>query len=83
MSIIAAAVGDNLKEFDDGADIAEVWAFVNQHLSLADVERAVVLRDESGATLGELWDSSSYFAHWETPAKMQAYLSLIGFDQDG
>lgn len=83
MAIIRAAVGDNLKEFSEAADLAEVWAFVNEHLASADNERAVVLMDDSGATIGELWESSLYFAHWETPAKMRAYFNLRAFDQDG
>lgn len=82
MSIITAAVGDNIKEFSDDADLTEVWEFVNKHLSTAEVERPVVLRDDGGSTIGELWDSSLYFAHWETPAKMRAYFNLVGFDQD-
>lgn len=45
-------------------------------------ERAIVLRDDGGATIGEFWDSTNYFAHWETPAKMLAYFNLVGFDQN-
>lgn len=82
MPIIQVAVGDNVQDFDGASDLAEVWAFVNQHMANADVERAIVLRDDSGATIGELWDSANYFAHWETPAKMRAYLNLVGFDQN-
>lgn len=82
MAIIRAAVGDNLRDFDDVSDLSEVWAFVNEHLAFADSEKAVVLMDDGGATIGELWDSSLYFAHWETPEKMRAYFDLIGFDQD-
>jgi hypothetical protein len=81
MAIIQAAVGDNLQDFDEGSDLAEVWAFVNRHMATADVQRPIVLRDDSGATIGELWDSSLYHAHWETPEKMRAYLDLIGFDR--
>lgn len=81
MAIIQAAVGDNLQDFDEGSDLAEVWAFVDRHMSTADVQRPIVLRDDSGATIGELWDSSLYHAHWETPGKMRAYLDLIGFDR--
>lgn len=82
MSIITAAVGDNVQEFDGEADLIEVWEFVNKHLCSAEIERAVVLRDDGGATIGELWDSSLFFAHCETPAKMRAYFNLVGFDQD-
>ena len=82
MAIIRAAVGDNLKEFNEATSLSEVWAFVNEHLALANSERAIVLMDDSGATIGQLWDSSLYFAHWETPAKMRAYFDLSGFDQD-
>lgn len=81
MAIIQAAVGDNLKEFGDDAGLEAVWEFIHRHMQNADVERAIVLRDDSGATIGELWDSSLYFAHWENPQKMRAYLDLIGFDQ--
>lgn len=83
MSIIQAAVGDNLKEFDQDSDLTEVWAFVNQHMANAAEERAIVLQDDGGATIGEIWDSSNFYAHWETPAKMRAYFNLIGFDQNG
>lgn len=82
MSIIRAAVGDNLKDFGEGATLAEVWAFLNMHLASAETERAIVLMDDSGATIGELWDRALYFAHWETPAKMRAYFDLMGFDRD-
>ena len=50
-------------------------------MATANVPRPIVLRDDSGATIGELWDSSLYHAHWETPGKMRAYLDLIGFDR--
>lgn len=82
MAIVRAAVGDNLKEFGEAANLSEVWEFVAEHLGSATTERAVVLMDDSGATIGELWDSSLYFAHWESPAKMRAYFDLNGFDQD-
>lgn len=81
MAIIQAAVGDNLKEFGDDAGLEAVWEFIHLHMANSDVERAIVLRDDSGETIGELWDSSRYFAHWENPQKMRAYLDLIGFDQ--
>jgi hypothetical protein len=81
VTIIQAAVGDNVQEFDAATDLTTVWAFINQHMAKAEVDRAIVLRDDSGACIGELWDSASYFAHWETPAKMRAYFNLVGFDQ--
>ena len=81
MAIIQAAVGDNLKEFGEDAGLEAVWEFIHLHMASSDVERAIVLRDDSGETIGELWDSSGYFAHWENPQKMRAYLDLIGFDQ--
>lgn len=81
MAIIQAAVGDNLKEFSESSDLAEVWAFVHLHMATANFERPIVLRDDSGATIGELWDSALYHAHWETVQKMRAYLEMIGFDQ--
>jgi len=80
MSIIRAAVGDNIKDFSEACDLAEVWAFINVHLASAEIERAVVLMDDSGETIGAIWDQSLYFAHWETPAKMRAYLDFAGFD---
>lgn len=80
MSIIQAAVGDNLREFGENADLVEVWEFVNTHMASASAMRPIVLRDDSGATIGELWDSSLYCAHWESPEKMRAYLDLAGFD---
>lgn len=82
MAIIRAAVGDNLKEFSEDANFDEVWAFVNIHMRSAEAERAIVLVDDGGATIGEIWDSSLYFAHWETSHKMRAYLGLLGFGQD-
>ena len=81
MAIIRAAVGDYLKNFSENASLADVWAFINLHLATANEERAVVLMDDSGATIGQLWDSSLYFAHWETPGKMRAYFDLMSFDQ--
>jgi len=81
MTIIQAAVGDNLQEFGEDSDLAEVWTFVNQHMATAATHRPIVLMDDSGATIGELWDSSLYHAHWESPQKMRVYLDLIGFDR--
>jgi hypothetical protein len=37
---------------------------------------------QSIASIASELDSSLYFAHWETPSKMRAYLDLAGFDQD-
>ncbi|WP_371765592.1 hypothetical protein [Massilia sp.] len=82
MAIIRAAVGDALQEFSEGAGFDEVWRFIDKHMASSDVERAIVLMDQGGATIEEIWDSSLYFAHWETPSKMRAYLDLAGFDQD-
>lgn len=81
MTIIQAAVGDNLQDFDEDSDLAKVWAFVNQHMANAETQRAIVLMDDGGETIGELWDSSLYHAHWANPQKMRAYLDLIGFDR--
>lgn len=81
MAIIRAEVGDYLKEFSEVANLSEVLAFVAEHLGSATTERAVVLMGDSGATIGELWNSSLYFAHWKSPAKMRAYFDLNGFDQ--
>lgn len=81
MAIIQAAVGDNLKDFDERSSLDEVWAFVDRHMAMTNVQRPIVLLDDGGATIGELWDASLYQAHWETPGKMRAYLDLIGFDQ--
>jgi hypothetical protein len=80
MSIIQAAVGDNVRDFGEDAELSDVWAFINQHMAGASAMRPIVLRDDSGATIGELWDSSLYSAHWENPEKMRAYLDLAGFD---
>jgi len=81
MAIIRAAVGDNLRNFSESTDLVEVWAFINEHLESTDTERAIVLVDDGGATIGELWDSSLFLAHWDSPAKMRAYFDLVGFDQ--
>lgn len=82
MAIVRAAVGDTLQEFGEDANFYDVWRFIDKHMATSDVERAIVLMDHGGATIGEIWDSSLYFAHWETPDKMRAYLDLAGFDQD-
>ena len=81
MAIIRAAVGENLKEFDDASSLDDVWAFINSQMATSNTERAVVLMDDGGDTMGQIWDSSLYYAHWETPVKMRAYFNLIGFDQ--
>lgn len=81
MAIIRAAVGTVLKDFSESSSLADVWEFINLHLATANEERAVVLMDDGGATIGQLWDSSLFFAHWETPAKMRAYFDLMSFDQ--
>jgi hypothetical protein len=82
MAIIKAAVGDKLKEFDQSSSLADVWEFVNQHMANSQCEQGIVLMDDSGATIGEIWDRSQYFAHWETAEKMRAYLFMVCFDQD-
>jgi hypothetical protein len=82
MAIIKAAVGDNLQEFGEAAGLADVWAFINLHMATSETERAIVLMDDSGATIGEIWDRSQYFAHWETPAKMREYFYMVCFNQD-
>ena len=82
MAIIRAAVGDKLKAFDESADLTEVWAFVDEQMKTSDEERGIVLMDTGGETLAQIWDRSLYFAHWETPAKMRAYLDLAGFDSE-
>lgn len=69
MTTVRAAVGDNLKKFEKSTDLTDVWAFVDLHLANAGSERAVVLMDDSGATIGELWDSALYLAHWNRRAK--------------
>ena len=82
MAIIRAAVGDNLKDFDEASNLEDVWAFIKSQMASSDEERAIVLMADSGTTLGQIWDSSLYYAHWETPNKMRAYFDLAGFDQD-
>lgn len=81
MAIIQAAVGEHINEFDEDAGLDEVWAFVDSHMARADKEKAIVLMDDSGATIGCIWDSSLYYAHWESPVKMQAYFDLACFDR--
>ena len=76
----AVVVGDNVRVFCEDADLADVWAFINHHMTGASAMRPIVLRDDSGATIGELWDCSLYCAHWESPEKMRSYLDLAGFD---
>jgi hypothetical protein len=82
-SIVRVAVAEHIKEFPYEVTLKEVWAFINEHLSKADNEKAVVLEDGDNQKVGEIMDSSLYFALWETPAKMKAYFNLIGFDQGG
>ena len=82
MAIIRAAVGDTLRDFGEDSDLEEVWRFIHTHMASSDVERAIILMDQGGATIGEIWDRSLYFAYWESPSKMRAYLDLAGFDQD-
>ncbi len=82
MGISRACVGDVSKEFGGDSSLVEVWEFVNSLMATASGERAIVLVDDMGRTMGEIWDSSLYYAHWETPSKMAAYFCLIGFDQD-
>lgn len=80
MSIIKTAVGDTIREFTENAPLHEVWQFIDTLMKDAADEKAIVLMDDSGATLGQLWDQSLYIAFWESPAKMRAYLTLAGFD---
>lgn len=80
MSIIMAAVGEQLKEFGADEGIEAVWAFVDSAMATADNQKAIVLMDDGGDTIGCIWDRSMYYAHWETPSKMLAYFELTGFD---
>ncbi|WP_194727137.1 hypothetical protein [Noviherbaspirillum malthae] len=80
MSIIKAAVGDTVREFGENMPLTEVWQFINTLMTEAPDEKAIVLMDDGGATLGQIWDGSLYQAFWESPAKMRAYLNLAGFD---
>jgi hypothetical protein len=82
MAIIRVAIGDILEEFKKDGELDNVWSFIHKHMAASDVERAIVLMDDQGATIGEIWDRSLYFAHWETPSKMRAYLDLAGFDRN-
>lgn len=82
MSIIRAAVGSDLEEFDEHSTLEDVWAFINLHMDGAEDDKAIVLMDDSGETIGQIWHSSQYYALWGTPSKMRAYFNLIGFDQD-
>lgn len=82
MAIIRAAIGGELKEFPETVNFEDVWRFIDNRMSKSDVEVGIVLMDDSGATIGEIWESSIYYAHWETPSKMRAYFDLINFDMD-
>lgn len=81
MAIIQAAIGDHIREFDEGTSLDEVWAFVNLHMTNANTPKGIVLMDDSGDTIGCIWDSSLYYAHWETPFRMRAYFELASFDR--
>jgi hypothetical protein len=83
MAIIRAAVGDNLREFGDDSGLEEVWAFIDMHMATSQAERPIVLMEDGGATIGEIWESSLYLAQWGAPEKLRAYLDLVGFDQEG
>jgi hypothetical protein len=51
MPITQAAVGYNVRDFATASDLNEVWAFINLHMSNAQVERPIVLRDDEGQQL--------------------------------
>ena len=82
MAIIRAAIGGELKEFTEAASLEDVWRFIDGRMSKSNTEVGIVLMDDSGATIGEIWDSSIYYAHWGTTSKMRAYFDLINFDMD-
>jgi len=82
MAIIRASIGDQLKEFDDGSTLDEVWEFVHSHIANSDDDKGIVQMDDGGGTIGEIWHRSQFFALWGTPAIMRSYLQLIGFDQE-
>lgn len=83
MSIFRAAVGNDLVEFLDDAGLQDVWRFISSHMTDALSDRAIVLVADDGESVGFIWDSSLFYAHWETAAKMRAHLDLIGFDLAG
>ena len=60
MTIIRAAIGGELKEFSETANLEDVWRFIDSRMSESNTEVGIVLMDDSGATIGEIWDSSIY-----------------------
>ena len=82
MTIIKAVVGDQLKEFDNDATTEDVWNFLHLHITASDDDKGVVLMDDGGNTIGEIWHQSQFFALCGTPAIMRSYFHLVGFDQE-
>lgn len=83
MTIIRAAVGNSVRDFEEGSRLEDVWSFIDGHMAVADDERAIVLMDGDGSTLGFIWEKSLYFALFSTPEKMRSYLELCNFGVGG
>lgn len=76
------AVGECVSEFDDGESVEAAWKILQAQVADRDSEVAIVFENEFGYRVGEIWESSVYHAHAETPGKLHAYLAHCGFFED-
>ena len=69
------AIGNEVREFPEETCINDTWEFLREKLSEQDNEIAVVFEDQYGYRVGEIWDSSMFYAMAETVGKLASYLT--------
>ncbi|WP_341248609.1 hypothetical protein [Cupriavidus pauculus] len=73
-----AAIGTETRDIPSANQIATLWEFMNERLANQETEIAIVIEDQYGYRLGEIWESSMFYAKAETPGKLSTYLKLCG-----
>ncbi|WP_454727884.1 MULTISPECIES: hypothetical protein [Cupriavidus] len=77
-----AAIGHEVRELPEESCLTELWAFLNEQLANQTTETAVVFEDQHGYRVGEIWDSSLFYALAETPATLAGYLRICSFGEE-
>lgn len=72
------AIGNETREIPTTNQITTLWEFMNERLANQESEIAIVIEDQYGYRIGEIWESSMFYAKAETPGKLSAYLKLCG-----
>ena len=76
------AIGSNVKELEDHESMEDAWNFLDEHMANQEKEIAIVFENSEGYHIGEIWESSMYQAHAETPNALRSYLHLCRLFDD-